>query len=250
MQGGSCRAVTGRPRYFGTNLKMHQTAGETTRFVAELALQPAGGVQRFVIPPFTSLAAAIDLAHAADIWIGAQNLHAAPDGEYTGEISGRMLRALNVDLALVGHAERRRMFGEDDAIVRGKVEAALANDLRVLLCVGESADERRCGAAVETVLRQVRLALNGVADRSRVMVAYEPVWAIGARAQPAEPRDVGTVTAALGEWLEATPLLYGGSVNAATAAGYALLPGIDGLFVGRAAWTPDGFTRVLAAAAL
>ena len=229
---------------------MHQTAGETARFVSELGPETGASAQRFVIPPFTSLGAVVDLAHAANIWVGAQNVHAAPSGEFTGEISARMLSALNVDLVLVGHAERRRLFGEDDATVRDKVEAALTNELRVLLCVGDSADERRCGAAVDAVLRQVRLALGSVPDRSRVIVAYEPVWAIGANAVAAAPEDVTAVTAALGEWLGSTPLLYGGSVTAATAAAYARLPGVDGLFVGRAAWTAEGFIRVLQAAAL
>jgi triosephosphate isomerase len=238
-----------RPRYFGTNLKMHQTAGETAEFVARLAPIARGDVQLFVIPPFTSLASTAGVAHAANIWLGAQNLHWAPSGEYTGEISARMLRALEVDLVLVGHAERRRAFGEDDALIRRKLEAAELNGLRAILCVGETAEERRCGAAAETVLRQARLALDGIADRSRVIVAYEPIWAIGAGSQAADPGAVAEVTAALRELLGPTPLLYGGSVNADSAQRYARLPGIDGLFVGRAAWTPDGFERVLKAAA-
>jgi triosephosphate isomerase len=227
---------------------MHQTAGETARFVAHLARTTHTDVQRFVIPPFTSLAGVVGLAHSANIWIGAQNLHWAPSGEYTGEISGRMLQALDVDLVLVGHAERRQLFGEDDSVVRRKVEAALASGLHVLLCVGETAAERRCGAAIDTVLRQVRLALNGVADRSRVIVAYEPVWAIGSGGEAASPDAVSGVTGALREWLAQTPLLYGGSVDASTAGQYAQLPGIDGLFVGRAARTPEGFEQVLQAA--
>jgi triosephosphate isomerase len=239
-----------RTRFFGTNLKMHQTAAETVRFIANLTPPARPGVQRFVIPPFTSLPGTIDLAHAANIWVGAQNMHWAASGEFTGEISGRMLSALNVDLVLVGHAERRRSFGDDDEAVRRKVEAALANGLRVLLCVGDSGQERRSGAAVEAVLRQARLALHGVTDRSRIIVAYEPVWAIGEASQPAEPEEVAAVTEALAGWLDPTPLLYGGSVNAETAGRYARLPGVDGLFVGRAAWTPDGFERVLQAAAM
>ena len=229
---------------------MHQTADETARFVAELAPNAADGVQRFVIPPFTSLPGIIDTAHAAGIWVGAQNMHWAPAGEYTGEISGRMLRALNVDLLLVGHAERRRAFGEDDATVRRKVEAALENGLRVLLCVGDSAEERRSGVAIAAVLRQAGLALHGTADRSRIIVAYEPVWAIGAGGEVGQPEDVAQVTAALARRLDPAPLLYGGSVSASTAHRFARLPGVAGLFVGRAAWTAEGFTRVLNAAAL
>jgi len=249
---GSCGVTQGKPRgrFFGTNLKMHQTAAETAEFVARLTQVASGGVQLFVIPPFTSLAGAVAKAHEADIWLGAQNVHWAPAGEFTGEISGRMLRALDVDLVLIGHAERRRIFGEDDALIARKLTAAQTAGLRVLLCVGETADERRCGASVETVVRQARIALDGIADRSRVMVAYEPVWAIGEGGAVADPAAVSDVTAALRELLGAIPLLYGGSVTAETAHGYAQMPGIDGLFVGRAAWTPDGFERVFKAAAI
>jgi len=238
-----------RPRYFGTNLKMHQTADETVQFVARLARIASSGVQLFVIPPFTSLAGAIGVAHAANIWLGAQNLHWAQSGEYTGEISGRMLSALEVDLVLVGHAERRQTFSEDDAVIRRKLEAAQANGLRAILCVGETAEERRCGAAAEAVLRQARLALDGIADPSRVLVAYEPTWAIGEGGEAADPAAISEVTAALRDLLGSMPLLYGGSVNAGSAGRYARLPGVDGLFVGRAAWTPDGFESVLRAAA-
>jgi triosephosphate isomerase len=239
-----------RPRFFGTNVKMNQTVDETVRFLADLALIESGSVQCFVIPPFTSLAGIVGMAHAARIWIGAQNMHWAPSGEYTGEISGRMLRALDVDLVLVGHAERRRIFREDDAEIRRKVAAALANGLRVILCVGDTAAEHRCRAAADAVLRQARLALEGVADRSRVIVAYEPVWAIGEGSAPADPDAVRSVITALRDWLGETPLLYGGSVDAGSARRYAQLPGIDGLFVGRAAWTPAGFEKVLQAAAM
>jgi triosephosphate isomerase len=238
-----------RLRFFGTNVKMNQTAEETAHFVAGLACAAAGSVQRFVIPPFTSLAGVVAAAHAAGIWIGAQNMHWAESGEYTGEISGRMLRALGVDLVLLGHAERRQTFGETDADIRRKVEAALAQGLRVLLCVGDTSAEHRCGAAVEAVMRQARLALDGVTDRSRLIVAYEPIWAIGVGSTPAEPAEIRPVAAALRDFLGETPLLYGGSVNANSAPGYVRLPGIDGLFVGRAAWTPDGFANVLQAAA-
>jgi triosephosphate isomerase len=239
-----------RARLFGTNLKMHQTAEETARFVGQLAEAGNGSVQRFVIPPFTSLAGVVGMAHAAGIWVGAQNMHWAEAGEFTGEISGRMLHALGIDLVLLGHTERRRVFGENDADIRRKVEVALANGLRVILCVGDSADEHRHGTALHTVLRQAALALEGIADRSRVIVAYEPAWAIGEGGAPADPEDVSPVTAALRDWLGEIPLLYGGSVDAESAPRYARLPGVDGLFVGRAAWTPGGFKGVLEAAAM
>ena len=235
--------------YFGTNVKMHQTAAESIAYVAELAqLTHSDALQLFVILPFTSLAVITEPAHAAGIRVGAQNMHWADAGEYTGEISAAMLRDVGVDFVLLGHAERRHTFGESDALIRRKVDAALANGLGVLLCVGETAQERRAGAGVETVVRQLKLGLEGVTDRAQVMIAYEPVWAIGAAGVAAEPASIEAVTAAIRAYCGALPLLYGGSITAGSAAGYAAVDGIDGLFVGRAARPAAAFGAVARAA--
>ena len=232
-------------RYFGTNVKMHQTARESVAFVDGLAARHAhADLQRFVILPFTSLAAVAPATKRAGMWLGAQNMHWAADGEYTGEISAAMLVDVGVDLVLIGHAERRMHFGETDLLVGRKVTSALAHGLRVLLCVGETADERRCGTAGETVVRQLKFALNGIADRSAVMVAYEPVWAIGVAGSAGDSATIAETVAAIRGYTGSVPLLYGGSVNAASAPDLAGIAGIDGLFVGRAARTADGFTAV------
>ena len=253
--------ASGRPFLFGTNTKMHQTADQTAAFVGELlAVPPPGDVQRFVIPPYTSLPAATGAVRAADgdIWIGAQNMHWAESGAHTGEISAPMLLALGVDLVLLGHAERRRDAHETDADLSRKVLAAIENGLRVLLCVGETADERGCGVSAETVCRQLKIGLLGVAPEQAglLQIAYEPVWSIGSGGIPADPADVGpvadlihqTLADLLGKEGERVPLLYGGSVDVSNAASFAALAGIDGLFVGRAAWSVEGFRAVLAAA--
>ncbi|MDZ4764813.1 MAG: triose-phosphate isomerase [Chloroflexota bacterium] len=242
--------------YFGTNFKMFPTAAESAAFIRAVRarIPPARDAQVFAIPPFTSLAG-LD-ALKGNIWIGAQTMHDAESGAHTGEISARMLMALNVDLVMLGHAERRAQFGETDAALRRKVRAALDAGLRVLLCVGENAFDYECGVTAETVARQVKIALHAVTDAdlqpdARVMVAYEPVWSIGASGTPAQPDDVARAVNAIRAALTvccgdaAIPLLYGGSVTAANAAGYARMDGIDGLFVGRAAWTVDGFIEVL-----
>lgn len=261
-----------RPLTIGTNLKMHQTPAETTEFVAALpdALMPMlgarQGLQFFVIPPFTSLPAAVAAAASAresndvPLWIGAQNMHWAEEGAYTGEISARMLAGVGVDLVLLGHAERRSLFHETDADLSRKIPAALNAGLRVLLAVGETAEEREWGVGPETVSRQLKIALSGVdrasVDARRISVAYEPVWSIGSEGTPAEPADVEPIAAtirgalrdALGPGGEVMTILYGGSVNPENCRGFVALDEIDGLFVGRAAWTVEGFAAIIRAA--
>jgi triosephosphate isomerase len=246
-----------RPFFFGTNLKMHQTPAETAQFVGDLVAVLGGKsatTRAFVLPPFTSLANATARAANKGLWIGAQNMHWEPEGPYTGEISPTMLAAAGVDLVLVGHAERRRHFGETDETVNRKVRAALDTGLRVLLCVGETVDERRSGAGREACARQLLLALRDVSEEAadRILVAYEPVWAIGESGTPAAPEDVQSVVGLLQMWLrykfqrdEGVPILYGGSVDRDNAAAFAAMPELDGLFVGRAAWTVQGFIDVL-----
>jgi triosephosphate isomerase len=234
---------------FGTNVKMHQTVHESIAYVSGLASASADGqAQLFVILPFTSLAAVVDVAHRAGIWVGAQNMHWAEGGAFTGEVSAPMLRDIGIDLVLVGHAERRQLFGENDTIIRQKVEAALAHGLRVVLCVGETAEERRFGAGDESIVRQLRLDLGGVTDLANVIIAYEPVWAIGESGSAAEPAVIAAAAEAIRSVTGALPILYGGSVSAETAAPYAAIAEIDGLFVGRAACTSQGFENVLRAA--
>ncbi|HET7093753.1 MAG TPA: triose-phosphate isomerase [Thermomicrobiales bacterium] len=251
-----------RPFLFGTNFKMNQTPAESAAFFGALAEKVAApdGVQLFVIPPFTSLPAvtALDVAAKSGIWIGAQNMHWAADGAYTGEISAAMLQALGVDLVLLGHAERRRLFHETDQDVNRKVLTAVERGLRVLLCVGETAEERGYGVGGETVARQLTIGLHDLDPKHLplLQIAYEPVWCIGAGSAAAHPSDVAPIVRLIrdvvgtrfGESGRAVPVLYGGSVDPANAAGFVRLPDIDGLFVGRAAWTVDGFRATLDAA--
>jgi triosephosphate isomerase len=227
---------------------MHQTVRESVAYVDALAaLRHRAELQLFVILPFTSLSAVVATAHRAGIWVGAQNMHWADAGEYTGEVSASMVRELGVDLVLLGHAERRHAFSEDDVTIGRKVETALAHDLRVVLCVGETADERRFGAGAETIVRQLKIALHGASDLANVIVAYEPVWAIGEAGTAADPQTIASAAAAIRSFTGSLPLLYGGSVSPASARSYAEVRGIDGLFVGRAARTAEGFTRTLTA---
>jgi len=244
-----------RPFLFGTNFKMNQTPTESAAFYRELAasVEIPPDTHLFVIPPFTSLSAVTDVASQPphQIWVGAQNVHWAPDGAYTGEISVGMLLALDVDLVLLGHAERRRDFHETDVELNRKVLAALGAGLRVLLAVGETAEERSFGVGGETVLRQLKIGLHGVEPEhlNLLQIAYEPVWSIGAGGTPASPEDVEPIASVIrsgcqdlfGEPGNEIPILYGGSVDPNNAGTFTALPDIDGLFVGRAAWTVEGF---------
>lgn len=242
--------------YFGTNFKMFQTHAETRTFVEHLAanITPHDDVQLFLIPPYSSLGGLPEIAQPAHIWIGAQNMHFAADGEFTGEISAQMLQALNVDMVMLGHAERRKHFGETDEALNKKVHQALAHGLRVLLCVGENADHRHYGIAHEVVASQLKIALYGVdvASIGSLMIAYEPVWSIGVSGTPATPDQVlpimqhmrKTLQAPFGDAAQQIPILYGGSINETNCQAYAQMPEIDGLFVGRAVRQVEGFLEI------
>jgi triosephosphate isomerase len=244
-----------RPYVFGTNFKMNQTPAESASFYRALveSIEVPENVHLFVLPPMTSLAAVAEIAgeQPHSIWVGAQNVHWASEGAYTGEVSIRMLQALHLDFVLLGHAERRQIFHENDADLNKKVVAALQAGLRVLFALGETAEERAYGISGETVIRQLKIGLHEVpADHlNLLMIGYEPVWSIGAGGIPATPEAVQPMAELLRDALvdlygdagAATPILYGGSVNPENAATFTSLPDIDGLFVGRAGWTVEGY---------
>ena len=191
-------------------------------------------------------------------------MHWAEAGAYTGEISAIMLAASGVDLVMLGHAERRTLFRRDGcSVVQESRRRSWNAGLRVLLCVGEQAGEREVGISRETVAIQLKTALFDVDDsvitsqRDQLLVAYEPVWSIGEGGTPATPSTVEAMQGWIREVLmqkfgavgQHVPLLYGGSVNQSNCANYAALSHVDGLFVGRAAWSPQGFVEVMRKAA-
>jgi triosephosphate isomerase len=249
-----------RQTWIGTGWKMNFIRAEAESYLAALGegllATPPGPVQVFVVAPFTVLHRVCELARGLPMKVGAQNMHWELSGAFTGEISPRMVEDAGARLVELGHSERRAMFGETDASVNRKVHAALARGLSPLVCVGETGEEKALGAARETVVRQVKMALHGVAKEraGEVLLAYEPVWAIGTGGTPAEPSHVGAIHAAIrggvAELLgsaaaDEVPVLYGGSVNLANAAGLLASPGVDGLFVGRTAWNPAGLLELV-----
>ena len=244
-----------RSLWIGTSWKMNKTAAEARTYVATLkTLIPpsvASAINLFIIPPFTALSATRESIGDWPLKLGAQNMHWAEEGAYTGEISAAMLNEFAIDLVELGHSERRTLFGETDADLNRKVKAALAQGLRPLLCVGDDDEEFEAGASAEAAMRQIRLAFAGLDDDEigRCLVAYEPIWAIGETGVAATPEHVQYVHSQLHEALHQmtthpVPVLYGGSVREDNALVLLNEAKVDGLFIGRAAWQPEGLAVI------
>ena len=213
-------------------------------------------VELVLCPPFVSLAVVRDLLEGSAVKVGAQNMHFEDSGAFTGEVSPSMLEGI-CDYVILGHSERRQMFAESDSSVNRKVKAAQAAGLRPIMCVGETLEEREGGKASDIISSQVRAGLSGVSDTSNLIVAYEPIWAIGT-GQAATP-DIaaeimrGAILATLKElYFDKAldvPLLYGGSMNRSNAGEFAAQDCIHGGLVGGAALQADSFLEVAASVA-
>ena len=244
------------PFWVGTGWKMNLTRADAAAYAAALrasAVPTRADLRLFVLPPFTALATAADTLAETPVLVGAQTMHWAESGAHTGEISAAMLVECGASLVELGHSERRADAGETDERIGWKVRRALDSGLRPLICVGETRLERQAGAAAETVVRQVRLALRDVAagELAQCLIAYEPVWAIGASGTACAPADAAPVHAAIRTAVQGAangaatpPILYGGSVGPDNCAALAAEPRIEGLFVGRAAWRPEGLLAI------
>jgi triosephosphate isomerase len=223
------------------NWKMFKGPAETRDFCA--AFEPPDGVEAVLCPPFVSLAAAVESGRT----IFAQNVHWADEGAFTGEVSAPLLLELGVTGAIVGHSERRQYFGESDETVARRAVAALGHGLRVIACVGESLEERESGQR-ELVLRvQVEAVKDAVGEHEHLVVAYEPVWAIGT-GQTATPGQVREAHAFIRELLD-VPVLYGGSVKPENAEELLSQEGVDGALVGGASLDVESFTALCRIAA-
>jgi triosephosphate isomerase len=250
-----------RKKFVAGNFKMNMTSSEVAPYleVFRQETEKLNDVDIVIIPPFTAIAKASEiLGGAQKIRLGAQNMSPEAKGAYTGEISAPMLRDLFVRYVLVGHSERRRLFGETDELVRRKLVTALASELRPILCVGETLEERQAGQEKAVLEGQLRGALEGLTPDqiSEVIVAYEPVWAIGTglTATPEQAQEAHLfIRDYLGK-LAGTSLankariLYGGSVTPANAKELMSQPDIDGALVGGASLDPRGFAEIVAAA--
>ncbi len=250
-----------RKKFVAGNFKMNMTSSEVAPYleVFRQETDKVNDIDIVLIPPFTAIAKASEiLGGAQKIRLGAQNMSPEAKGAYTGEISATMLRDLFVRYVLVGHSERRRLFGETDELVRRKLVTALASELRPILCVGETLEERQAGHEKAVLEGQLRGALEGLTPDqiSEVIVAYEPVWAIGTglTATPEQAQEAHLfIRDYLGK-LAGTSLankariLYGGSVTPANAKELMSQEDIDGALVGGASLDPRGFAEIVAAA--
>ncbi len=248
-----------RTPFIAGNWKMNKTIAETQALIAELrsALPVGESVEVAVCPPFVSLAAAKTALAGSTIKLGAQNAHPEPKGAFTGEVSVSMLTGL-VDYVIIGHSERRQLFGETDAFVNAKVLAVLAAGLNPILCIGETLAENEAGQTEAVLERQLRDDLVNVsaADAARITIAYEPIWAIGtgraATAADAQSR-IAFIRAQLrqkyGAVADEMRIQYGGSVTAANARDILSQPDIDGALVGGASLKAAEFAAIVAAAA-
>ena len=242
------------------NWKMHKTVEEAEEFISGLLprVSTADGVDVALCVPFTALTAMVDSTRGSRVEVYAQTMHFADHGAYTGEISAGMLAELDVHGVVLGHSERRELFGETDRALSAKVPAALAAGLRPILCVGETEEEREREQTQRKLRNQIQEGLEKVATEQLgdVVIAYEPIWAIGTglvataeQAQEAVAFCRALVADRSSEQAERTRILYGGSMKADNAAELLALPDVDGGLVGGASLDPQSFAAIGAAAA-
>ena len=242
------------------NWKMNFTPAEATAFINEIKPMVAGKDNCDIIfcAPYVTIAAAQEAAKGSNIKIGAENVHFAPKGAYTGEVSAEMLTACGVEYVIIGHSERRQYFGETDETVNLRTKAALAAGMKVILCLGEVKEQRLSGITDEVVAMQTKLDLQGVSaeELKNVIIAYEPVWAIGTglTATPEQAEETcGSIRRVLASMYgedvaESVTIQYGGSMNEKNAAELLAKPNVDGGLIGGASLGAEKFTAIVDAA--
>lgn len=241
------------------NWKMNKTPEEAARLIGEIKpLVADARCEVVVCVPFVDLSAALEAVKGSNIHVGAENCHWEEKGAFTGEVSAPMLRAMGVEYVIIGHSERRQYFGETDETVNKRVKAALQNGLKVILCVGERLEQREQGVTCELTAMQTKIALGGVPaeDMKRVIIAYEPVWAIGT-GRTATSEQANEVNLAIRKTVEelygkavadATVVQYGGSMNAGNCAELLAQPDVDGGLIGGASLKANDFSVIVSAA--
>lgn len=243
--------------WVGTSWKMNKTLAEATNFAQALidagpSLHP--DLVRFILPTFTAIREVKACLMDFDVRVGAQNMHWEEEGAWTGEISPTMLTECNLDVVEIGHSERREFFNETNETVGLKAAAAVRHGLTPIICIGESLEIREAGQADDFLASQVQAALGcleGDEKSAELVIAYEPIWAIGENGIPATTEyaverheRIAMVAADILE--HAVPIIYGGSVNTGNCAELIAQPAINGLFIGRSAWSATGYLDILA----
>jgi triosephosphate isomerase len=246
-----------RTPYIAANWKMHKTVAEAAEFIDALLPRIAATQSDVVIcAPFTALNAVVERRYGTAVKVAAQNMHEEDSGAFTGEVSAPMLVELDVEAVVLGHSERRQYFNETDEVLARKVAKALAVDLEPILCVGESEEARDSGETEEVLERQLQADLAGIeaGQIENVVVAYEPIWAIGTgrTATPEQAQEVCAfirdVLRARGAAADKVRILYGGSVKPANAAELLSLSDVDGALVGGASLDAEDFAAIVDAA--
>ncbi len=230
------------------NWKMFKGPAEAGAFCRDLRDADLGTVDVLVCPPYVSLAGAVQALAGTEIGVAAQNVHWAVEGAFTGEVSAPMLRELGVYATIVGHSERRGLFGESDETVVRRINAAIEHGLHVIACVGETEAEREAGETEAVLRRQVGAIAEGVTEAEELVIAYEPVWAIGTgkTATPEIAQEAHVVVKSILD----VPVLYGGSVKPDNAAELAAQPDVDGALVGGASLDVESFATICREASL
>ncbi|MEW6321708.1 MAG: triose-phosphate isomerase [Acidobacteriota bacterium] len=243
------------------NWKMFKTIQETVAYVREFGSLVKGltGVEMVIAPPFTALHAAVEAARGGNVLVAAQDVHWEREGAFTGEVSAGMIREAGAEFVIIGHSERRTLFGETDLEVNRKVHAALTADLTPIVCIGETLAQREANQTLEVLDRQLKAGLDGVTGEqlAGLVLAYEPVWAIGTgrnatpeQAQEAHAHIRGRLRAWFGvDASEHCHILYGGSVKPENIAPIIEKPDVDGALVGGASLDPRAFAQMVKTAA-
>ncbi len=260
MEASEGSAGAPRTPLLAGNWKMHKTEAQAEEYVQALLprLGAVSGVEVGICVPFTDLRAMVDSARGSRVEVYAQNMHQEPEGAFTGEVSAAMLAETGVRGVVLGHSERRRLFGETDRALAQKLPAALDAGLRPILCVGESESERAAGDTERKLRQQIKDDLAGTPEErlSDVVIAYEPIWAIGtgqvASAEQAQEA-IAFIRALVSDRAgaivaERVRILYGGSVDPDNAAELLALPDVDGALVGGASLRADTFAQIVDAA--
>ena len=247
-----------RKKIVAGNWKMNNNQEETVSLVSEIVSNlEETDAEVMVAPTFVNLASAVNSLNSSDVEVVAQNMHFAPSGAYTGEISAAMLKSIGIKTVIIGHSERRAYFGETDEILAKKVVAALESELRIIFCFGEELDDRKAGNHFSVVESQLKNALFSLDKNSwsNIVLAYEPVWAIGTgeTASPEQAQEMHafireTITNAFDEQIaQDVTILYGGSVKPANAEEIFSKPDVDGGLIGGASLKADDFLAIVKA---
>ena len=243
-------------KYIAGNWKMNMLPNETIEFITKIEPMVKDTENEVILcVPFTDIFYAVNAAQGTNIKIGAENMHWEEKGAYTGEVSGQMLKSVGVEYVIIGHSERRAYFNETDETVNKKIKSALALELKPIVCVGETLEQREAGKEKDVVTSQTEKAFEGLTaeDAKKIIVAYEPIWAIGT-GKTATPDDANNTIIYIREKLielygeetaKAIPIQYGGSVKASNAKELFGMSDIDGALIGGASLKADEFISIV-----